>query len=254
MSLLFDHAVIVVADLDAAMEDYADLGFTVAPGGEHPVRESRNALVVFGDGAYLELIAFRKPDPDFRWWQVLDRDGEGLVDIALLPEDIEADIVRANAQNLELTGPLAGSRHRPDGERLTWKMARPSRPDLPFLCADVTARALRVPEGEVRRHANGAVGVAEIGIAVRDPQDSARRWEALLGKPARKDDASRILTVGSTTVRLFGPTAGPDVARAIDQRGEGPITLELSSTAPDEAVLDRRKTHGVAIALRPRES
>eukprot|EP01041_Mallomonas_annulata_P028533 gene28533-50396_t len=46
-----------VADLDAAVADYASLGFTVLPGGEHP-RGSRNALVVLADGAYLEIIAF----------------------------------------------------------------------------------------------------------------------------------------------------------------------------------------------------
>ena len=52
MPLSIDHIVIAVADLDAAVRDYTALGFTVLPGGEHP-RGSRNALVVFADGAYL---------------------------------------------------------------------------------------------------------------------------------------------------------------------------------------------------------
>ena len=79
MPLSIDHIVIAVADLDAAVRDYTALGFTVLPGGEHP-RGSRNALVVFADGAYLEIIAFPRPLPEYRWWQVLDRAGPGLVD------------------------------------------------------------------------------------------------------------------------------------------------------------------------------
>ncbi len=54
-----------------------------------------------------------------------------------------------------------------DGGRLRWQTARSPSADLPFLCGDLTPRALRVPEGEVRVHANGALGVASLGIAAR---------------------------------------------------------------------------------------
>ncbi len=84
MPFTIDHIVIAVADLDAAARDYEALGFTVLPGGEHP-RGSRNVLVVLADGAYLEIIAFPKPVPGFRWWEVFQAAGPGFVDYALLP-------------------------------------------------------------------------------------------------------------------------------------------------------------------------
>src|SRR5918998_5896519 len=66
-----DHFVIVVADLDRAIEDYAALGFTVTPGGVHADGRTHNALVPFADGTYLELIAFRAgvDAPDHHWWR-----------------------------------------------------------------------------------------------------------------------------------------------------------------------------------------
>ena len=54
-----DHIVILVHDLEAAVRDYTALGFTVVPGGEHADGRSRNALIAFADGSYLELIAFK---------------------------------------------------------------------------------------------------------------------------------------------------------------------------------------------------
>ena len=45
----------------------AALGFTVIRGGEHANGITHNVLVVFEDGAYLELIAWKKPDPGMRW-------------------------------------------------------------------------------------------------------------------------------------------------------------------------------------------
>ena len=48
MLLGIDHIVIVVRDLDAAAQDYERLGFTVVPGGKHPVG-THNALIAFAD-------------------------------------------------------------------------------------------------------------------------------------------------------------------------------------------------------------
>ena len=55
-----DHLVIAVHDLDRSIADYRSMGFTVNPGGRHPGRSSHNALIVFADGAYIELIGLKK--------------------------------------------------------------------------------------------------------------------------------------------------------------------------------------------------
>ena len=54
-----DHVVIKVNDLEGAMADYEALGFSVVVGGEHLAWGSRNALIPFKDGTYLELISFQ---------------------------------------------------------------------------------------------------------------------------------------------------------------------------------------------------
>jgi len=266
MPLALDHIVIAVADLDRAMADYRALGFQVLPGGQHPGRTSHNALVVFADGAYLELIAWRAPAPDERWYRTLSAHGEGLVDYALLPADTAQALAEARARGLHtLTGPLDGGRLRPDGAQLRWQTARHATPDVPFLCGDVTPRALRVPEGSVRQHPNGAQGVAEVTVAVHDLDATLARYRALLGTQA--DGAAATTTpegialaripLGNVTLVLQSPapsaTAAPSAAQALRQRlatrGEGPCAFTLrSDLAPLPATPNLSATHGVALA------
>ena len=54
----FDHFVVVVDDLPAAVAHMTALGFTVAAGGHHAGKGTENALVAMADGTYLELLAF----------------------------------------------------------------------------------------------------------------------------------------------------------------------------------------------------
>ena len=42
-----DHIVILVDDLDQAIQSYTEAGFTVIPGGEHTGGATHNALVAF---------------------------------------------------------------------------------------------------------------------------------------------------------------------------------------------------------------
>ena len=45
-----DHLVIVVPELEAAIAGYRGLGFTVTPGGRHPIG-THNALIGLSDGS-----------------------------------------------------------------------------------------------------------------------------------------------------------------------------------------------------------
>src|SRR5687767_15631793 len=99
--MLLDHIVILVNDLEAASADYRSLGFTVTPGGEHADGNSRNALISFADGAYLELIAFKRPPPPEHLFAHGFALGEGIIAYALLPDDIEADVAAAKARGLD---------------------------------------------------------------------------------------------------------------------------------------------------------
>ncbi len=274
MPLTLDHIVIAVHDLERSIADYGALGFHVLRGGDHPGRATHNALVVFGDGSYFELIAWRQPSPHERWWQLLQRHGEGIVDFALLPRNTAITVADAKARGLTLEGPLDGGRVRPDGERLRWQTARPSTADLPFLCGDLTPRVLRVPEGDVRVHANGALGVASLAIAVRDLDATLARYRALLG--IVPDDADThigepvavpgsnvrvaVIALGRSVLVLSSPRdnnasatqegGSNTLAQRIAARGEGPYALVLHTDRPQSTgVFDLARTHGALIEL-----
>ncbi|MDP1532571.1 MAG: VOC family protein [Rubrivivax sp.] len=268
--LRLDHIVIAVGDLAQTCTDFRALGFTVLAGGEHAGRPSHNALVVLADGAYLELIAWRAPAPQERWYRDHAAHGDGLVDFALLPHDTGAVLAAARQRGLaSLSGPFDGRRLRPDGEQLKWQTARHDTPDLPFLCGDITPRSLRVPEGDARRHGNGASGVASLVVAVHDIEASLARYRALLGDDAvigaaRADGASGCLSadieLGGCRLQLRTPdpsvTAETSAAAALRQRlatrGQGPCALVLRGQPGASAqAFDTALCHGVALQLAP---
>ncbi len=280
MILGIDHVVILVHDLAAACEDYTNLGFTVAPGGEHTDGATHNALIVFADGSYLELLAFRGSVPAHRWWRHTAI-GEGLIDWALLPSAIADDIAQAGQHGARFEGPIAGGRQRLDGQELAWEMGIPYTADLPFLCGDVTPRELRVPEGALRTHANGALGIAGITIAVSKIKTSLPRYRALLPTQSHKQSDNlqasmkhtlavpeagarvAVLPAGDALVMLaqpgssvpieVEPTEGEEsgsLGQHLATRGDGPYALTLrvesgSTTGP----LDTTLTHGARLDL-----
>src|SRR5438034_11815984 len=105
MDLSIDHVVIVVSDLASAISNYAALGFTVVPGGEHADGLTHNALIAFSDGAYIELIAFKGEPPEGHLFGRAVKWGGGLVAYALLPTDIKRTIAEAKATGLQIEGP-----------------------------------------------------------------------------------------------------------------------------------------------------
>lgn len=242
-----DHIVILVHDLPQAAADYTALGFTVVPGGEHTGGATHNALVAFADGSYLELIAFKRDEPGHRWWERHEQGG-GLVDFALWPGDIAADLAVANARGAGYVGPVPGGRLRPDGLQVDWQLGLPPSPDLPFMCYDVTPRDRRVPSGSATQHANGALGVAGITIAVGDLGQGVARYRALLGvAPHGGQDSTPVFHAGSAAIELVAPDFSPDVEEYLEERGDGPFALELRTSHAHTPAPQAERTHGVRL-------
>jgi catechol 2,3-dioxygenase-like lactoylglutathione lyase family enzyme len=246
-----DHVVILVNDLEVAKADYSALGFTVVPGGEHTDGTTHNALVSFADGAYLELIAFKRENPQHRWWRYTTM-GEGLVDFALLPGDIDQDVATARQRGLEYTGPIPGGRKRPDGQQIEWKIATPPTADLPFLCLDLTPRSWRVPDGPAWEHANGVVGIDSIMIGVKNLAASTEHYRALLGtRPHPGEYPTSAAPVGASGVILAEATPDSPLGEYVEKRGEGPYALVFRTKAgpPTPSILNLVLTHGVRMEL-----
>jgi catechol 2,3-dioxygenase-like lactoylglutathione lyase family enzyme len=260
-----DHIVIAVRDLPRATADYERAGFTVTPGGEHADGATHNALISFGDGAYVELIAFKEPDrpQPHRWWSLLTR-GEGTVDFALRSDDLVADATRLREAGLVAPDPREGGRLRPDGQRIGWRNLELRDPEvpLPFLIEDVTPRDLRVPAGPAMHHPLGVERVDGVTILVADLDRGVGRYAALLGSAEAPSEelisgvraAHRFPLPGNERQWIELAEPEPDATesrRHLAERGSGPYRIVLggADTAATTETLPMGAMHGARIVL-----
>jgi hypothetical protein len=183
----FDHAIIAVRDLAGAAERYRAAGFLVQDGGKHPGRGTANAIVRFGLD-YLELITVESADAAIAAGGnsrvtaelLAEREG-GLLGYALATNDIEGLAARLAEAGVEATGPVAGERLRPDGQRLDWRLLIPFGTSWgtpwPMFIQWNTSEAERLAVERPGNHPNAVTGVA--GIQVRT--DDGDLAEKLLG-------------------------------------------------------------------------
>lgn len=199
MPLRFDHAVILVNDLDAAINDYRALGFNAFFGGEHAGGKTHNALIVFQDGGYVELLAPTDPallksvDPNDRSnFLFMFQYGEGFGGYALLSENLEMDIQAMRARGLDVELRPPGGRARPDGQELRWRSAMSGGSMTPFFIQDETPRVLRVPnDASLTNQPNGVSGVAGLEVAVGHLDTAIKQYQAMLDINPHAQSADR---------------------------------------------------------------
>lgn len=250
---MIDHIVIVDQNLETMVQQAESIGFTVVPGGEHAGGMTHNALIPFRDGSYIELIAFIEPEQrsTHRWWPRLWKGG-GLVDFALLCDDLEAEVEEIRRRGLEVPEAVENGRLRPDGQRLEWRQSFPQtvvgETGMPFLIEDVTPRSLRVPSSDAEvTHRNGVVGIAGITLLVDDLDSASRSLAAITGNDATAIEPPfpGTLRAARTNVGtepghwIFVATADPSKsedqgedalpARYIAKYGSGPFSAVLTS-------------------------
>lgn len=256
-----DHIVIAVRDLEQTSQDYARAGFTVVAGGEHKGGATHNALVAFSDGAYFELIAFRRADEEHgnKWWHRLSQ-GEGLVDYALRTNDLAGEVRDLRSRGLEVTDTMSGGRFRPDGIRLDWETIRfggASTSALPFYCFDLTQRTLRVPGGDATTHQNGVTGVIGATVVVNDIRAAGAQFEKLANAKgesiadAFEDvETARRYPIGNAWVQVVQPTIhASDFRKQLELRGDGLFSVSLSAPADSDASIPIVLAHGARLLL-----
>jgi catechol 2,3-dioxygenase-like lactoylglutathione lyase family enzyme len=249
-----DHIVIAVPDLATASKSYEGLGFTVVPGGRHPVG-THNALIAFADGSYIELIAFYEPNSQHKWWQPLQRGG-GLVDFCMQTDDLLGDTAAFRQAGVDIDDPSPLSRVRPDGYQLKWVLSIPRgahKGVAPFLIQDETPRDERIPRQT--GHANGVRGIGTVTVAVDDVPRVRGWYTKALGQPGqdvRRDDlqgAGVRFTAGPHTLEFVGPTgAASPLGEWLRARGSSPYAATLTGGGARGA-LDARQTLGARLSL-----
>lgn len=254
----FDHFIVLVNDLDVAVQTFRNLGFDARVGGQHPAFGSHNALIALADGTYLELVAFRDPAlAATTFWGAgvaKLRAGEGWGGFVLASNDLANDAAHLRERALAVGEPSAGSRTRPDGQTVAWHIALINATPvgrLPFLIQDDTPRTLRVEP------ANAGLGsrarVREVIVAVKDATTARDAYRALLGgEPARVKNTAgdvegyRVACEWGSIVLAQPARGGSALAEQLAKRGEGlyALTLQIEGMGRDRRELRQR---GIAL-------
>jgi catechol 2,3-dioxygenase-like lactoylglutathione lyase family enzyme len=212
-----DHIVLAVPDPDSAAESLeAALGLRATGGGRHEQLGTYNRIVWCGD-SYLELIAAFDPRLAAGTWlgrpvlAVLETGG-GLVSWAVAIDDLDAQL-RWMGRDGELTGPIDGERHRPDGRIVRWRLAHPAMPSpsSPFLIEHDVASAEWTPDERRARASEthplgGRVRIASLELQSDAPAAVAGRLRSMLGTSVEPDGRRGVrVVVGVHTVGVATP-------------------------------------------------
>jgi hypothetical protein len=251
-----DHLVVVVHNLDQAARDYQQLGFTVVPGGQHPVG-SHNVLISFQDGSYLEIIAFYREATEHRWWEPL-RSGERFVDFCLQTDDLRGDTKLLQDAGVAINNPVPWSRKRPDGFELKWLLSLATgshRGVAPFLIEDVTPRNERIPREH--QHQNGVTGIEKVTVAVGELSHIDKWYSAILGTKGQAITDTGLgagglaYQVGRHRFEFLMPQgSGSPLVNWMRQFGPSPYSATLTAGGAIPHPLDLRFTHGARITVK----
>ena len=280
MSLVMDHVIILVDDLERASADFEALGFTVTPGGEHGEGLTHNALIHFADGTFFELFAYKRGwrASVLRWlyragglgflarsrrrgalFRFIELSGmpEGLVDFCLLADSLKAATDATEQANLPTPDPLSSSRVRPDGQEVRWDIISILTPALPFLRSPYAP--LIAPDPEATHHDNGAQGIARLQIESPDPATLTQLYTRLLGTAplARNQEhgVASVFRVGSGMLEIVETEPRPSAAHRTRVPPRALRSLTLKAPPGTAArTLDLARTHGANIHLMATDS
>jgi hypothetical protein len=118
-----DHIIAGCRDLAHAVDVIQSAtGIRAAAGGTHHGKGTRNALLSLGSMRYLEIIAPDPEQPRLEWFRrITELEEPRLIGWAAAGGDITRVAQRLRDAHVAFTGPLAGSRTRPDGVTLEWR-------------------------------------------------------------------------------------------------------------------------------------
>lgn len=238
MTLSIDHLVISVNDLQTAITEFRTAGFKTNYGGKHADGITENALIVLGDGAYLELIALTEGAvKEQAIFKALVRQIEGYTGYALLTADLLGTVNRISNAGLVTSGVRDGSRERPDGKMLKWRMTRIGQHMSPFIIQDVTPRDLRVPTGhEYIDHKNGVTGIRAIKILVEDFAKMIDAYQAITDIMPQVTEQEAVFMLDNSSIILSKPI-DDEQQRYLAQFGSVPYEVTFASNDEHSLIL-----------------
>ena len=205
-----DHVGVGARELGPLAAAYERLGFTLTPVARHRGKATGNRCIMLAHG-YLELIALM--DPSIPDWLPARLDlYAGLHIIALGIHDSNAALARLSQAGFAIAGitPLERPVDDADPGGPQARFERIPLPDAPEghiqLIKHLTREAIWQPR--FTSHANGAVSLEAVVLAVPDPAETAARLSRLAGLPVVPDPAGGFaLAMDRGRVRVLPPEA-----------------------------------------------
>lgn len=125
-----DHIVVATNDLHATVQGFTEVtGVSPVLGGVHPDQGTRNYLVAFTDGGYLEIIGIDEPRSGPRVFDLHLVDAPTVATFAVHPDAPEAKLGAAYELGFDLGVLGAGQRRDPSGTSLRWRLTPPLASD-----------------------------------------------------------------------------------------------------------------------------
>lgn len=97
-----DHLVIIVKDIDEAIQNWTNLGLTLTHRATVDAVSIHQAFFLMPDGSFIELIAPSSDASPLK--KTLDSRGEGIHTVALQVDDIESSVAEMQAKGVEILG------------------------------------------------------------------------------------------------------------------------------------------------------
>lgn len=196
-SLKWDHTVIDVNDIDAAIDWFKNLGITFHDGGVHEQWGTKNAVGYFGLN-YVELMSVANPEVA---GQVKRDDATSIYDaihdlpeqhtntIGLRTNNIEAVHDRLISQNFPVEDIQTGTRTDPNGKKITWKIFfirnKIFEVAYPYVVQwnvpDYIRKEHLIKKNLLIEHPQGKLVVKQAIYQVTNPEVVAIKWGQLIG-------------------------------------------------------------------------
>jgi 4-hydroxyphenylpyruvate dioxygenase-like putative hemolysin len=202
-----DHVVIVVNDLDVAVDSFRRMGFFVTPRGEHTLG-SRNHCVMLGDD-YIELLVSppENPHPSRQHYTEFAAGGDGLAAIALRTDSAREAYTEMLWAGFAPTDPVDFSRpvRLPEGSReARFRITQLGADKTPgghvFLCEHLTRGV--VWRSEYQSHRNGATALAAVAIVADDVAATANAYQRIFDTRARTIAEGLLVETGSAPIAV----------------------------------------------------
>ncbi|KAL7416132.1 glyoxalase-like domain-containing protein [Mrakia frigida] len=244
-TMSLDHLILLSppGELSKTVE-YLKPWFTIVEGGTHADGLTANSLIPLVSGTYVELIHFVSPPSldSSHWW---GKKAPGHIDWALLGDltQLQLDsfnkVVSAGGQSEDLAFDegVKGGRKRPDGADVKWVVTFPGkgqgRGGVPFFCADLTPRELRVP-ALPSPHPSKTISVSHITLLTTSANYKPLKayLEALQGS-----------ALSSTSTSTTFPLSSPNPLPSGTPQAE--IHLRVPQSKDEVAYLSKRGTHAL---------